>query len=335
MVLDSYGWNSRVAALAAEFPDAPVGRVVRVDLDRCHVVCASGIVEARAHPLPAVGDWVVLDDEGESVVAGLPRWSALTRGRGEQAEAQVLAANVDIVAIAVPLDRPISLNRIERELVIAWDAPAAAVVVLTKADMHPDPDAAAVEVADRCAGVDIVVTSAVDGIGMVRLAEIPKPDRTVVLFGASGAGKSTLANQMLGADVLETGAVRVGDNRGRHTTSARHLLPLPGGGVLLDTPGLRGLQLWGDGGGVEAVFADVEAFAAQCRFRDCAHEAEPGCAVNGAVRTGELDPERLSSYRKLLRELAHLDRQQDPLARAAQTQQWKQIHKAIRKNPKR
>jgi ribosome biogenesis GTPase len=207
--------------------------------------------------------------------------------------------------------------------------------VLTKADTHPDPDAAVAEIADRCAGVDIVVTSAVDGLGMDALTEIPRPDRTVVLFGASGAGKSTLANRMLGDDVLETGAVREGDNRGRHTTSARHLLPLPAGGVLLDTPGLRGLQLWGDGGGVEAVFADVEAFAAQCRFRDCAHEAEPGCAVNGAVAAGDLDPERLASYRKLVRELAHLDRQQDPAARAAQTQQWKQIHKAMRKNPKR
>ena len=156
-----------------------------------------------------------------------------------------------------------------------------------------------------------------------------------MLFGASGAGKSTLANHMLGEDVLETGAVREGDNRGRHTTSARHLLPLPGGGVLLDTPGLRGLQLWGDGGGVEAVFADVEALAEQCRFRDCAHEAEPGCAVNHAVTIGELTPERLDSYRKLLREVAHLDRQHDPAARAAQTQQWKQIDKAMRKHPKR
>lgn len=335
MVLDSYGWNSRVAALAAEFPRAPVGRVVRVDLDRCHVVCEAGFVEARAHPLPAVGDWVVLDAAAEAVVDVLPRWSALTRGRGEQAQAQVLAANVDVVAIAVPLDRPISLNRIERELVIAWEAPASALVVLTKADTHPEPDVAVTEIADRCAGVDIVVTSAVDGLGMDAITEVPKPDRTVVLFGASGAGKSTLANRMLGDDVLETGAVREGDNRGRHTTSARHLLPLPAGGVLLDTPGLRGLQLWGDGGGVEAVFADVESFAGQCRFRDCAHEAEPGCAVNRAVAAGDIDPDRLASYRKLLRELAQLDRQQDPAARAAQTLQWKQIHKDMRKNPNR
>lgn len=335
MSLQSYGLTGRVQALAADVPPGCLARVVRVDSDRCLVATDAGVSAVRADPLPAVGDWVVLDSDATTVLDALPRWSTLVRRDPGRPTPQVLAANLDEVLVVVPLDRRVSLNRIERELVTAWDTGATVTVVLTKADAAADPEAIAEEVARRCVGADVLLTSAVDCRGLDELAAIPRPDRTVVLFGASGAGKSTLANHLLGDDLLDTGSVRAADGRGRHTTTARHLLPIPGGGVLLDTPGIRGLLLWSTEDGFETAFADVEALAVGCRFRDCAHAGEPGCAVAAAVETDELDPARFASYRKLQRELAYLDRQHDPVARAEQARQWKQIHKSMRHHHKR
>ena len=337
--LQPYGWDERVATLfASEAAEGTVpARVVRVDRDRVLVRDPDGDRQATADTLPAVGDWVALrlgrDDDGAQtahVETVLPRRSHLERhAAGEVTLGQVLAANVDLVLVVSPLDRggP-NLNRIERELVIAWDGGARPVVILTKADTSPDPEADAAEVLDRLVGVDVVLTSAETGQGIDAVAELLHPNLTAVLLGASGAGKSTLANALLGREELDTGEVRQGDHRGRHTTTARHLVTVPGGGVLIDTPGIRSVGLWEAVDGLALTFPDIDEAAADCRFRDCRHAGEPGCAVVESV-----DPARLESYRKLEKELEHVARSQDARAKAERDRKWKIIHKAHRKNP--
>jgi ribosome biogenesis GTPase / thiamine phosphate phosphatase len=341
--LEPFGWSDRVAALLAGEPHP--ARVIRVDRDRVVVATTEGDAVALADPLPAVGDWVGLAPSGRvdapwSVHAIAARWSEVRRTdpRSESRAVevgQVLAANVDLVCSVTPLDRPLSANRIDRELALAWDAGAQPVVVLTKADRHPDVEAALADLSRRLVGVDIVVTSALDGTGVAEVAGLLRPNRTAMLFGASGAGKSTLANALLGADVQETGGVRATDARGRHTTTSRHLVPVPGGGVLLDTPGLRSLGLHGAGDGVAAVFADLAALAAGCKFSDCEHRTEPGCAVLEAIETGQLDAGRLQSWRKLHREIAAAERRIDPSAQAKWHAEVKAFHRRIRKQPYR
>lgn len=254
----------------------------------------------------AVGDWVavrIVDEDTRLVHAVLPRRSTLRRqdpGSG-QAE-QLLAANVDLVLIVAPLDR-LRVSRVERELLVAWESGARPVVVLSKADVAEDAAAAADAMARRTGGAEVVTTSARSGEGIDRISALLRPNLTAVLFGPSGAGKSSLANALLGDEVLATGEVRDADHRGRHTTTSRQLVPLPGGGVLIDTPGIRSIGVWGGEEGLSAAFADVQELAMACRFRDCRHEREPGCAVSDAVARGALDPARLDSYRKLLGEV--------------------------------
>lgn len=254
----------------------------------------------------AVGDWVavrIVDEDTRRVHAVLPRRSTLRRqdpGSG-QAE-QLLAANVDLVLIVAPLDR-LRVSRVERELLVAWESGARPVVVLSKADVAEDAAAAADAMARRTGGAEVVTTSARSGEGIDRISALLRPNLTAVLFGPSGAGKSSLANALLGDEVLATGEVRDADHRGRHTTTSRQLVPLPGGGVLIDTPGIRSIGVWGGEEGLSAAFADVQELAMACRFRDCRHEREPGCAVSDAVARGALDPARLDSYRKLLGEV--------------------------------
>jgi ribosome biogenesis GTPase len=257
------------------------------------------------------------------------RWSELARRVPDSDQRQVLAGDVDLVLITVPGDRP-SVSRVERESVLAWESGARPLVVLTKSDLAPHDLASRLE--QRLVGVDVLVTSGVTGEGVAELAALLEPGRTAVLLGPSGAGKSTLVNALLGDARLETGAVRAADARGRHTTTARELVVLPRGGVLVDTPGLRSLGLLGDDG-IAAAFADVDDLAAGCRFRDCAHAGEPGCAVQRAVDDGTLDPARLESFRKLQREVAFERRRVDPVARQAEAQRWKQVHKAMRRAP--
>lgn len=342
-VLVPYGWSDRVLALYVSCTDAvqdhggggpsePLSpaRVVRVTRSSCVAVFPDGAERRlRGEPLPAVGDWIAA--EADWVRAVLPRWSALTRGDPSGVGEQTLAANVDIVAVTTPADRS-SAARVERELAIAWDSGAVPLVVVTKADLGGGPVAAGLEA--RLSGVEVVTVSAATGAGVGELRARLAPHRTVVLIGPSGAGKSTLANAVLGADVLATAAVRAGDARGRHTTTSRQLLTIPGGGVLIDTPGLRSLGLPVDVD-VGAGFPDVEALAAGCRFADCRHEEEPGCAVAAAVQTGELDPDRLQSFRKLAREAAADRVRHDPLARQAQRRVWKGYTKDARANEKR
>ncbi len=259
-------------------------RVGRVDRDRCTVRTASGQLRAAADVLPTTGDWVALRMEPRPAVdVILPRWSSLER------EGQLLAADIDVVFVVASLDRPLNLNRIERELVLAWDSGARPVVVLTKADAAADADVLAKTVAARAVGIDVVLTSASDGRGVEEVLAHLRPNRTAVLLGPSGAGKSTLVNRLLSEEAQAIGDVREGDHKGRHTTSSRHLLVIPGGGVLIDTPGLRSVGLTGAEGGVALAFPDVEEMAEGCKFRDCRHSGEPGCAVVAAVEDGRLD----------------------------------------------
>ncbi|MGH9179096.1 MAG: ribosome small subunit-dependent GTPase A [Acidimicrobiales bacterium] len=331
-VLSSYGWGDRVAALyaAAGQPGAVPGRVARADRGSCVVVTEAGAVRASVHGTlsrraglvgaPATGDWVAVAPEpGAAVVSVLPRWSAISRKDPDDrvTAEQVLAANVDVVVVVSSLDRPVSPNRIERMLAAAWESGASPTVVLTKADLAGDlPEAVAA--AEAAAGVvPVLATSSVTGEGLDELRGRAGPGRTLVLLGPSGAGKSTIVNHLLGEDVQATGPVRGGDARGRHTTTSRQLVPLPGGGVLLDTPGLRSLPLWDAEAGVAATFGDVEALAAGCRFGDCRHEGEPGCAVQAAIDGGTLDARRLASWSKLRRELDALAMRHDEQATRA------------------
>lgn len=329
-----YGWDQRVSTLYAAVPagDHVPGRVVRVERGACLVQCPAGTRLAIADPPPAVGDWValrVLDDRDALVEAVLERWSVLSRQDPARETEQVLAANLDLVLIVTPADR-LHLTRVERELLVAWESGAVPVVVLTKADLFDDPEVVRAEALQRLVGADVILTSPRTGAGIDDVARVLQPNRSAALLGPSGAGKSSLANALLGEDALAIGDVRDNDRRGRHTTTTRQLVPVPSGGVLIDTPGLRSLPLWRGDHGLAAAFRDVEELAEACRFGDCQHDREPGCAVKEAVATGTLDRQRFSSYRKLQGEVAFAERAHDARARRAEEQRGKNITTAQR-----
>ena len=330
------GWDDRVAALFAAVAGEgrQPARVVRVERSVSIVATADGERPARSAVLPAVGDWVAVTTgpaNEVTVEAVVERWSALAR-RDPDGMTQVLAANVDLVLITAPADR-LSAARVEREAVLAWDSGARPVVLVTKSDLAAP--GLVVDLRDRLFGVDVTVTSTVTGQGVDEVAAMLRPCRTAVLMGPSGAGKSSLANALVGRPEVVTGDVRQGDSRGRHTTTSRQLLVVPSGGVLIDTPGLRSLALAGDGSGVDAAFADVESLAAGCRFGDCHHDREPGCAVLAAVAGGALDAARLASYAKLRRELSFHARGDDALARQQVARAWKAQTRAMRRLPQK
>lgn len=297
---------------------------------------AAALIRAAAPAgLPVVGDWVAVrtaqDIEVPLVEAVLARSSAIVRGDpGDATLDQVLAANVDVVFVVHPIATAPNLRRIERELALAWDSGAVPVVVLTKADLSPAPEEALAAVAAVAPGVEVVLTSAAAGEGLAPLVQAVAQRRTAVLLGPSGAGKSTLVNALLGEERQATREVRVGDGRGRHTTVDRQLITLPGGGMIIDTPGLRALALTGSQEGIAAAFPDVEAAAAQCRFRDCAHSGEPGCAVAAAVQAGSLSEERLMSYQKLVQEARRAALDTEARRRLEERQKWKGVSKAAR-----
>lgn len=331
---ESYGFAVPIARL---FESNPVpggicpGRIVRVDRNKV-LVAHSGGLSHLPYPragLPATGDWVWLGENtaGEPAVVGiLPRRSALSRKRAfeSSSEEQVLGANIDVVGVVVPLDRPLTHNRLERTLVAAWDSGAVPLVVLTKADLANVADDVVAEVVRQAAGADVVTTSAEYGDGLDALIQHVPAGGTLVLLGPSGAGKSTLINALLGFEVQETGAVRAGDGKGRHTTTSRELIPLPDGKVLMDTPGVRGFGLFDAEDGMEEMFSDLQHLFERCRFSDCAHEAEPGCAVQEAMADGSLEFRRWKSYLKLQREQASLERRHDAAARRAYQREWHQ-----------
>jgi ribosome biogenesis GTPase len=291
--------------------------------------------------LPAVGDWVALRPGAEAgtgvIQAVLPRRSAFVRrAAGARTVAQVLAANVDTVFLVMGLDGDFNLRRAERALVLAWDSGASPVLVLNKADLCPDVEAKRAEVERVAPGVAVCVVAAKPGEGLTALEPWLLPGRTIVLLGSSGVGKSTLVNRLLGHEKQKTREViESADQRGRHTTTRRELIVLPGGALLIDTPGLRELSLWSDGAGLAAAFDDVSTLAGGCRFNDCGHEREPGCAVRAAVDAGRLDAARLESFLKLQAELRSLEIREDPLKRRAEVGRWRAAFKSARKNPKR
>lgn len=322
-----YGWSDRVLALFNDVPEQGIqpARIVRVERSSCVGVGPDGHERPLlAATLPAVGDWVAVRDQ--SIRHVLPRWSAVTRLDELGAGVQVLAADVDLVAITAPADR-LSPARVERELAMAYDSGAQPLVLVTKADL--DVSGEAENLRARLPGVEVLALSAQRGDGLDELGPHLRPGVTAVLLGPSGAGKSTLANALLGTSRLATGAVRAQDQRGRHTTTSRQLVTLPGGGVLIDTPGLRSLDL-AAGTGIDLVFPEIEELARSCRFGDCRHEVEPDCAVRAAAEEGTLDADRLASYRKLQRELAADRRRTDPMARQAELRTWKLRTKAAR-----
>jgi ribosome biogenesis GTPase len=296
---------------------------------------------AAADPVstPCVGDWVAAREWPDGRVtaeAVLPRRTAFVRASVTPgtSHGQVLAANVDLAVVVEGLHPESDIGRIERFLALAWDSGATPLVVLTKADLVPDGDQIRADVALAAPGVDVLVVSAETGEGLDDLRTYVTPGRTLALLGPSGAGKSTLTNVLSGADVMVTRALRA-DGKGRHTTAHRELVVLPGGGLVVDTPGLRAVGLTDVSESLELVFADVEALAEQCRFGDCVHETEPGCAVREALESGELPERRWASYLKLQKEARWMAMRHDARLRAEDRARWKRVTKDYRASTNR
>lgn len=334
--MKDYGWDAETAAQfeACAGPGLVPGRVVRQARDRSTLVTPLGELAAEVSgrfrhgatgpaDYPVVGDWAVVDpsDGGPALIhCLLPRRSAFVRkAAGEAVEAQVVAANVDTVFLVSGLDGDFNLRRIERYLTTAWAGGAEPVIVLNKADLRSDIGDVIAEVETIAPGVPVVAVSALAEGGLEGLAPFLKPGKTVALLGSSGVGKSTLINRLLGEERFRTASMSDAEaGRGRHTTAARELVRLPAGALLIDTPGMRELQLWAEEESLDRAFGDIERFAARCRFPDCRHENEPGCAVRAAAEDGSLDVRRLESYLKLRREIRFMELKKDAKARRQQ-----------------
>jgi ribosome biogenesis GTPase / thiamine phosphate phosphatase len=345
--LSSLGWDDTVAAAfasVASIGEVPA-RVARVDRGGLDTLTTGGPVRATPgsdllaaaaqDPVaaPVTGDWVTLrhwPDGPVTAQAVLPRRSAVVRAVASGAsQGQVLAANVDTVLVVASLAVEPDLGRIERFLTLAWDSGAQPVVVLAKADLVRDAVHLRGDVESVAAGAPVLCLSAVTGDGLDALIAHVGPGRTAALLGTSGAGKSTLVNALLGVSLLATKLVRA-DGKGRHATTAREMVVLPSGGLLIDTPGLRSVGLLDAGEGIERVFTDVEELGRDCRFADCRHQAEPGCAVLAAVEAGTLPQRRLESWHKLGREAANAAARTDARLRAEMRRRWKVVHKSVR-----
>ncbi len=352
--LTQLGWSEFFEAQHVDIsiPDAVPARVISQERDVWLVASEAGELSAsvtgrfrtESGLFPAVGDWVAvqpLPGEPRGIIrAVMPRKSAITRqapgGRqrlsGGRTEEQVLAANIDVIFIVAGLDggRNMSLRRLERYVTLAWNSGAAPLILLNKADLCDDPAGLMAEVEAVAPGIPVHTVSALQNTGLEPVREALGAGVTGVFVGQSGAGKSACINALLGYERQLTGALRPSDREGRHTTTRRELIVLPAGGIVIDTPGIRELQLWGGESGLENAFPDIDELAAQCRFQDCAHEAEPGCAVKAALERGELDYDRLENYRKLRKELRRQAARTDEKVRLEEKTREKQFGKMLK-----
>lgn len=350
-MLETYGWSdARQREFAPHAADGLIaGRVIVQQRGLYGLATGLGELkgeisgklarDAGAGGYPAAGDWVAASPGAPGGLAiihhVLSRKTAFVRkAAGTSGGMQVVAANVDVAFLTASLNLDFNARSLERYLAGAWRSGAAPVVVLTKADLCADVPAVVARAQAVALGAPVHAISSLTGEGLAAVRGYLAPGKTAVLLGSSGAGKSTLVNVLAGADRMATGAIREDDGRGRHTTSHRELILLPGGGLLLDTPGMRELGLWDSDEGVSAAFEDIEALAATCRFGDCAHTNEPGCAVRAALQSGALDSDRWASFQKLGRELSFLESKEDPALRAAKKRQWVEITKAQRAGKK-
>jgi len=328
--LQAYGWNEHWRLMAAQIPKQDKAlvparitaqfskqyRIITQEGEQTAIVTGKYEYEAGSKSdFPAVGDWVMVEPlQGESravIHHLLPRQSAVTRREaGSVPDEQIIAANMDTVFIINALNKDFNVRRIERYLIAVWESGAAPVVLLTKADLCESPEAYVAEVEAVAPGVPVHAVSSLMDQGKEQLGEYLVQGKTVAITGTSGAGKSTLLNWLSGQEMQRVQGIREEDARGRHTTTHRELFVLPGGAIMVDTPGMRELQLWDSEEGFEAAFADISALAQQCRFHDCRHETEAGCAVREALQDGTLDAKRYANYKKTERELAHIARKE-------------------------
>ncbi len=345
--LEALGWSAFFQAHrnqlcdAAQMPARIVGVrknsfYVRQGKDERLARAAGRLLHRDGGLYPVVGDWVVLDDT--VITAVLPRRNALSRGAAGARckpdalprQEQVLAANLDTVFVVCGLDRDFNLRRIERYLTLVYNCALTPVIVLTKADLHPDPEPFVNQVEAVAVGVPVHTVSAGEMAGLTRLEGYLSRGRTITLMGSSGAGKSTLVNRLCGEAVQATNSISARIGKGMHTTTSRDLIMMPQGGMLIDNPGIREISFWDIDGGMEIAFADVEMLASACRFSDCSHLHEPGCRVRRAVVEGEIAPDRLESYRKMKRELQFLADRQHKSAALIEKERWKPVAAAVK-----
>ena len=353
--LEDLGWceyfssQYEASKTGSEFVPA---RVTEDNREIYRIVCATGEFLSELSgkfrhetlgraDFPAVGDWVLVSlresDRRATIHRVLKRRSKFSRKiAGRKTEEQIIAANVDVIFLVSSMNREFNPRRIERYLALGWESGAKPVIVLNKCDLREIADELLRETKSAAVGVRVVLASAFRGDGIAEIREILQaaPENTgasltAALLGSSGVGKSSLINAILGKPLLETKSIREGDDRGRHTTTSRQLIVLPGGGVLIDTPGMRELQLWDAGEGIGHAFGEIQELAARCKFRDCRHESEPGCAVRAAVESDALEVERLESFHKLGREEKFLEAKQDAAVRSERTKELRRMMKSV------
>lgn len=347
--LEQYGWRPDLAAAFKPFQEAgfTAGRVAVEHRERYLVLTAAGEYDAEVtgkllytvdspSELPKVGDWVVMslfEGEFKAIIHDiLPRRTKFSRKvAGKKVQEQVMATNIDTIFLVQSLDNNFNPRRLERYLVMAHDGGIEPVIVLNKSDLCTDLDQKKQQVSAIARNVAIVPTSATTGAGLTELRHKLQPGRTYAFIGSSGVGKSTLINSLAGAEIMKTGAVRDLDAKGRHTTTHRELIVLPNGALLIDTPGMREMQLWSSDQGVDDAFTEIVELAIACHFPDCSHTQEKGCAVLAAVKAGELSRERYDNYLKLNKEMAYLDRKQDRHVAIDSKRKDKEIHRAMKK----
>ncbi|SDZ68249.1 ribosome biogenesis GTPase [Evansella caseinilytica] len=348
MSIEQYGWNDEWFAKGEHYliNNRIAGRVAQEQKGMYRVWTEAGTLNAEVSgkfrfqaaergDFPAVGDWVILDarpQEGKGIIHQLlPRTSCFSRKvAGEVTDEQIVAANVDTIFIVMALNNDFNIRRLERYLTMAWESGANPAVVLSKSDLCDDKQDKVMQVEAVAFGVPVHTVSALQNDGLEELSGYLSSGRTVALLGSSGVGKSTIINAFAGRELQEVQEIRESDAKGRHTTTHREMFLLPQGGILIDTPGMRELQLWESVDGLKQSFEDVEAYALACRFRDCTHGTEPGCAVKAAIAGGMLDRERYESYLKLQKELAYLERKASAKARLAEKQRGRQLAKQVR-----